>query len=310
MPGLSWSAEDKKRLEELVRAGLGPLSIHRLGCFSANGHGARSVDAIAQQIRRLHLAPPEHSERARQARLRGMAVDETAKERATEFLQQNGHDVPVEYIAEKFGVTVSWVRRTLKRLGISRSWADTVANPLSRFHDPEYRKQVSARVRQWAKERAAKKQKLLKAQKVQLLTKQPQHKVRCCEHCQEQWPLTADFFPATKEPSTGKTYYLYSCRLCTAERRRENEQHAENPRTARLKQKLLADREEIRSGKNPPKEKKCIACWEHWPMLPEFWRTTRLKSGHIYFEPRCRQCQNAKRRDDDKARKLRSRLAI
>ena len=60
----------------------------------------------------------------------------------------------LEEFVERFGVTESWVRRTLKRLGISRSWTATVAHPLSKFHDPEYRTAVSRRVKAQAAARA------------------------------------------------------------------------------------------------------------------------------------------------------------
>ncbi len=308
MPGISWTVEDKERLAELVKSGQGPLSIHRLGCFAANGHGVRSVDAIAQQIRRMHLARPENSERARKAHLRGASVPLEARRQATEFLRRNGSDIPVNVVADKFGVTISWVRRTLKQLGIQRSWAATAAHPLSRFHDPEYRAKVSQRVSAWAKEKAREHEKELKAHRVELLRASPKMARRCCEQCGENWPLTPEFFAATKHAETAKTYYLYTCRLCSAANRHneisnENQTH---PRTERLRRTLSERSEEVRALKNPPAEKRCIACWKDWPLTQEFWRSSKLKSGHTYFEPRCRLCQNTKRRSDEKARRARA----
>jgi len=308
MPGISWTSEDKQRLIELVKSGHGPLSIHRLGCFAANGHGVRSVDAIAQQIRRMHLAKPENSERARKAHERGVSVSPEARRQATEFLRRNGSDIPVNVVADKYGVTISWVRRTLKQLGIKRSWAATAAHPLSRFHDPEYRAKVSQRVSAWAKEKAREHEKELKSHRVQLLREKPTLAKRCCEQCGENWPLTPEFFAATQHAETAKTYYLYTCRLCAAANRHTNDdnENRPHPRTERLRRILTERCEEVRALKNPPKEKRCIACWKDWPITQEFWRTSKLQSGHTYFEPRCRLCQNTKRRSDEKARRARA----
>lgn len=308
MPGVNWTDEDKQRLTDLVRAGHGPLSIHRLGCFAANGHGVRSVDAIAQQIRRMHLARPENSERARKAHERGASVPLEARLEAMEYLRRNGEDVPVHVVVDKFGVTTSWVRRTLKQLGIHRSWAATAAHPLSRFHDPDYRAKVSERVSAWAKEKAHEHEQELKAHRVQLLKASPKMARRCCEQCGENWPLTPEFYAATQHTGSSKVYYLYTCRLCAAANRHtesDNDNRA-HPRTERLRKTLIQRSEEVRALKHPPKEKRCIACWKDWPLTPEFWRTSKLKSGHTYFEPRCRLCQNTKRRSDEKARKARS----
>ncbi|HEY1169777.1 MAG TPA: hypothetical protein VGH19_00280 [Verrucomicrobiae bacterium] len=307
MPGVNWTSEDKEKLADLVKAGHGPLSIHRLGCFSANGHGVRSVDAIAQQIRRMHLASPENSERARKAHQRGASVPLESRRQATEYLRRNGADVPVQVVAEKFGVTISWVRRTLKQLGIQRSWAATAAHPLSRFHNPEYRAEVSKRVSAWAKEKAKEHEQELKAHKVQLLRESPKHAKRCCEQCKETWPLTPEFFAATQHNGSSKVYYLYTCRLCAAaNRHHEDSGDRAHPRTERLARTLNERAEDVRALKHPPKEKRCIACWKDWPLTKEFWRSSELKSGHTYFEPRCRLCQNTKRRSDEKARKARS----
>lgn len=308
MPGVNWTAEDKEKLTQLVKAGHGPLSIHRLGVFAANGHGVRSVDAIAQQIRRMHLARPENSERARLAHQRGVSVPLEARRQATEFLRRNGADIPVNVVSEKFGVTVSWVRRTLKQLGIRRSWAATAAHPLSKFHDPDYRARVSQRVSAWAKERALEHKQELKKQRTRLFQEAPGMAARCCEQCGEKWPLAPEFYAVTKHPGSSKTYYLYTCRLCTAANRHNDvaEEDRPHPRTERLRRTLSERSEQVRALKSPPPEKRCIACWKDWPLTAEFWRTAKLKSGHTYFEPRCRLCQNTKRRSDEKARKARA----
>jgi len=308
MPGLIWTSEDKQRLAELVRAGNGPLSIYRQGIFPAHGHGARTLNAIAQQIRRQHLAKPESSERARRAHLRGLSVSEEARQQATEFLRRNGEDIPVDIVADKFGVTVSWVRRTLKAMGVHRSWSATVSHPLSKFHDPNYRAKVSARVKAWAKEKARQHEAELRAHRDQILRNEPTHPARCCEQCRETWPLSPEFFAATKQENTGKTYYLYTCRLCMAANRHSemSSEHHNHPRTERLRRNLIHRSEEVRHQAIGTVEKRCIACWKDWPLTTEFWRTSKLKSGHLYFEPRCRLCQNTKRRHDEKARRTRA----
>lgn len=307
MPGTAWTTEDKARLEQLVRSGQGPVTIQRQGIFQANGHGPRSLHAIAQQIRRMHLAPPESSERARLARLRGRSIPAEQRRRAEEYLRTQGSAVPVHHVVQRFGVTESWVRRTLKRMGISRSWTATVAHPLSKFHDPEYRTAVSRRVKAQAATRAEQRRQRLQVQCARIREAAPSTPMRRCEHCDTQWPLNGEFFPSYPRPQSGRTYYLHLCRLCAAVRRRSprEEESGEGLRSRRLRTQLLRRREEARREATSPGERSCRACWEDWPLTIEFWRASRGKSGQLIFEPRCRLCENSRRRASARARNAR-----
>jgi hypothetical protein len=193
-------------------------------------------------------------------------------------------------------------------MGVHRSWSATVSHPLSKFHDPNYRAKVSARVKAWAKEKARQHESELRMHRDQILRNEPTHPARCCEQCRETWPLSPEFFAATKQENTGKIYYLYTCRLCMAANRHSemSSEHHDHPRTERLRRNLLQRSEYVRHQALGTVEKRCIACWKDWPLTKEFWRTSKLKSGHLYFEPRCRLCQNTKRRNDEKARRTRA----
>jgi len=321
MPGIPWLPDDKQRLVELVQKGHGPVSIQRLGVLTANGHGPRSLHAIAQQIRRMHLAEPEVSEKARMARIRGRSIPSEQRQRAEEYLRAHGNAVPVHHVVERFGVTESWTRRTLKRLGIARVWAETARHPLSRFHDPTYRAKVSERVRRQARERAADHRSTLVALSEEILASASTTPTRSCERCGVSFPLRSEFFPTCHRATTGQTYYLHLCRGCAAERRRQPKPESANPsssvdpsrveglRSQRLRRILCARRDDVRAAENPPQDRACLACWEEWPLLADFWRTSRTDKGTLLFDPRCRLCENARRRAASKGRKAREVLA-
>lgn len=315
MPGITWLPEDKERLADLVRQGHGPVAIQQLGVLTANGHGPRSLHAIAQQIRRMRLAEPEVSEKARQARLRGRSIAPEQRVRAEEYLRTHGDSVPIHHVVQRFGVTESWTRRVLKRMGITRSWQNTASHPLSRFHDPDYRAAVSARVRRQARERGERQRQAALQRSEQVLCANPNHPTRQCEQCNRSWPLDAQFFPACQRASTGQTYFLHLCRGCAAERRRTikrvetQSRHGthgeEGLRSLRLRRVLVARRAALKESGTPTAERSCRVCWENWPLIPDFWRSSRTSSGNVVFDPRCRLCENARRREAAENRRAR-----
>jgi hypothetical protein len=68
MPGYLWTEDEKNLLKELTGRGHGAIRIRRLGHFARTHDGrARTVDAIAQQIRRMKLANAQASARSRRA---------------------------------------------------------------------------------------------------------------------------------------------------------------------------------------------------------------------------------------------------
>jgi hypothetical protein len=315
MPGITWLTEDKQRLAELVREGHGPVAIQQLGLLTANGQAPRSLHAIAQQIRRMRLAEPEVSEKARQARIRGRSVPAEQRLRAEEYLRSHGESVPIHHVVQRYGVTESWTRRILKRMGIARSWQSTAAHPLSRFHDPDYRASVSERVRRQARERGDRqRQASLRLSEV-VMGSDPNHPTRQCEQCNKVWPLSAQFFPACQRASTGQTYYLHLCRSCAAERRRTNKRietqsrhgmHGdEGLRSVRLRRVLTARRAALKESGSAITERSCRACWENWPLISDFWRSSRTSSGTVVFDPRCRLCENSRRREAAENRRAR-----
>ncbi len=321
MPGIPWSPDDKSRLVELVQKGLGPVSIQRLGVLTANDRRPRSLHAIAQQIRRMHLAQPEISEKARMARMRGRSITAEQRHSAEDYLTTHGSAVPIHHVVERFGVTESWTRRSLKNLRISRVWAETAAHPFSRFHDPGYRAEVSARVRRQARERAAAHRATLVALAEKILSSSPTVPRRSCENCGHSFPLQSEFFPACHRATTGQTYYLHLCRGCAAERRRQPKSQPdglsatgdlsrdEGLRSQRLRRILCERRDNVRTAENRPQERACRACWQEWPLLSDFWRTSRTQKGTVLFDPRCRLCENARRRSASKGRITRKVLA-
>lgn len=314
MPGTVWTPEDKRRLEDMVRSGLGPVAIQRCGALTATANGPRSLHAIAQQIRRMHLASPALSERARRARIRGRSLTEEQRRRTEEYLKSQGQNVPIRHVVQRFGVTESWVRRALKRLGIQRTWTESVAHPLSRFHDPDYRRSVSERVKNWAANRSESRRQQFNLRCEQVRAEHPGQELRRCDECRGEWPLTGEFFAAYPRPAAGRTYFLHLCRLCAAARRRQHEpvsqrELQEGLRSRRMRRELAAQRDQVRATPAAAPERACRACWENWPLLPLFWRSSRTKTGKVVFDPRCRICENARRRSAAKSRAARERFA-
>ena len=91
--------------------------------------------------------------------------------------------------------------------------------------------------------------------------------------------------------------FFFACKLCAAARRRDPNRSSESPRTRRLRLRLAARRQDVLTKDPEIQTKNCWVCWKPWPLTREFWRGSRTKTGHLCFDPRCRLCQNAKRRE-------------
>jgi hypothetical protein len=303
MPGYPWTEDEKNLLRELTAHGNGAIRIGRLGHFVRTHDGrGRTVDGIAQQIRRMNLANPQASARSRRARKRP-PLSPQAVGATKAYLRLQGADIPIWHVCEKFGVTESWVRGILLELGIKRSWKASVAHPLSKFKSLEFRRAVALRVRAQVTQRMHDLLLQMKQSRNKLLGQFPGTGQRACDQCNEPWPLTEEFFQGS---TTGKKiYFLYACRVCAAARRREVNRSSESPRTRRLRLRLAARRQDVLTNEPAIQTKNCRACWKAWPLTLEFWRGSPTKTGHLCFDPRCRLCQNAKRREARKERRTR-----
>src|SRR6266404_909440 len=240
MPGYPWTEDEKNLLKELTAHGNGAIRIRRLGHFASTHHGrARTVDAIAQQIRRMKLANGQASARSRHARQLRPPTPEVVQ--ATKaYLRLHGADIPIWHVCEKFGVTGSWVRGTLVELGIKRSWKESAAHPLSKFKSLEFRRAVALRVKAQTTRRMQQLLLQMKQSRANILRQFPAIGQRVCDQCNESWPLTEEFFEGF--PNRKKSYFLYACRICAAARRRDPTRSSESPRTRRLRLRLAVRR--------------------------------------------------------------------
>src|SRR5262249_54302864 len=205
-------------------------------------------------------------------------------------------------------VSESWVRATLGKLGISRSWRGTAAHPLSKFKSWEFRRAVASRVKAWARRRRENLALQMKRRRLEVLATQPGIGQRVCDQCHETWPLTEEFFQSF--PSAKKIYFLYACHICAPARRRDKNPTGESPKTRRLRIQLEARREQVLASQPETQTKNCRVCWNPWPLTREFWRSSRTKAGNLCLDPRCRLCQNARRREAAKARCARKKFVF
>ncbi len=218
-----WSSREEQILRLLTRErGLGARGIKGRGFF-CNGSGQtvtlneRSIDSIAQKMRRSGLVDPERSRRARYAKR--LTRDE--KRRLRKELRENPHDWTTEQFGYAYEVAPSTIRRYRKKWRIRHTWSDAMALPPS----IERRRQLAEETRErniaaWEK----RKQKLLdrlEATKKRFLSRAKNRanppELRTCVACGREWPETEKFFAPSPKRREGKVVAVYlrrTCRVC------------------------------------------------------------------------------------------------
>ena len=217
MPGPLWSDPEKNLLRQLVNQGLGPIRIKRQGHFSDPGQTVRSVDGISRQAQRLCLVNPEASKGISLGRRRSIIAEKEHGAELTQYLLQHGRTHPNWYIAQKWQLPESVIRRRLHKLGIRRTWAESVALPLARFKLPQYRKELSCKLKQTFKARKGQRLIDFERRTREVLLQNPESPQRVCEQCLVARPLAPEFFPSFQNSANRKTYYSYRCRRCVSE---------------------------------------------------------------------------------------------
>ena len=306
MPGVPWTDPEQNLLRQLTKQGLGPIRIKRRGHFSDPGQTVRSVYGISRQAQRLCLVNPEASKRVSLGRRRSINTEKEHGSALTSYLLKYGETYPTWYIAQKWQLSEGMVRHRLHKLGIHRTWAQSVALPLAKFKLPQYRKELSSKLKQTFQTR--KRQRLLDFERRtrELQHQNPKAPQRVCEQCLVARPLASEFFPAFRKSGNGKTYYSYKCRRCFSERKPTAEGPSRaNPKTVRLAKQISRLRADYLNNGAPLIQRTCIRCQETWPLLEEFWRFCLSSAGNRCFDHRCRLCANAVRRG--RARSLHAR---
>ena len=275
MPGVPWTDSEKNLLRQLVKQGLGPIRIKRRGYFSDPGQTERSVYGISRQAQRLCLVNPEASKRVSLGRRRSIIAEKEHGAALTSYLLKYGKTYPTWYIAQKWQLSEGMVRHRLHKLGIHRTWAQSVALPLAKFKLPQYRKDLCSKLKQTFQTR--KRQRLLdferRTREVQLQTPKAPHRV--CEQCLVARPMAAEFFPAFRKFRERQNLLPYKCRHCFSGRAEtdgfEGPSRA-NPKTVRLANQISQLALTIFNNGVPLIQRTCIRCQETWPLLADFWR--------------------------------------
>jgi len=298
MPGALWSDLEKNLLRQLVKRGLGPIRIKRQGHYSSSGQTARSIYGISRQAQRLSLVNPEASKRVSLGRRRSITVEKQHGATLTLYLLKHGRIYPTWYIARKWQLSETMIRHRLHKLGIHRTWAESVALPLARFKLPQYRRELSATLKRRSQVRKQQRWIDFERRTREVHLHNPEEPQRVCEQCLVARPLVPKFFPAFQNSANGKTYYSYRCRRCISERKLavDGQSHA-NPKTLRLANKLSRLRTAYLNYGVPLKQRTCIRCQETWPLLEHFWRACHSSAGNRCFDHRCRLCANTVRRE-------------
>ena len=202
-----WSETEILRLTSLAQQRLSAAAMHAAGFFPD-----RSVDSIAQQMRRLRLGDPVRSRRQRRAtRLRGMQLAQFHA-----YLKTHARITPTRVIAKKFGVSRGTVKRHLAQRGIRVTWHDAMAMPSSKLRQRRIAHQRN--LKRWARWRVIEARRLpvlfekLKGMNAAL-------EMRVCQSCARTWYATDDFFkprPKRRDRSVIRVYLSRSCRICLA----------------------------------------------------------------------------------------------
>ena len=216
-----WTEREEKVLVLLAKQrGLGARSIKQRGFFS-EGEGdslhSRSVDSIAQKIRRHGLVDPERSRRARYSK----RLDREERRRLRDDLRKNPRHLTTEEFAGEYGVAPSTIRRYRKKWRIPYSWHEAMSLPASQ----ERREQLSAETRDrnlanWERRKQEMRQQFIAARRKAEQTarrKGREPKLRQCSTCGESWPATKTFFapsPKRRDGEIVRTYLRRSCRVC------------------------------------------------------------------------------------------------
>ncbi len=297
MPGVPWTDPEQNLLRQLTKQGLGPIRIKRQGHFSDPGETVRSVYGIARQAHRLCLVNPEASKRVSLGRRRSINVEKQHGAALIPYLLKYGRTYPTWYIAQKWELSEGMVRHRLHKLGIHRTWAQSVALPLAKFKLPQYRKELSSKLKQTFQTRRRQRCLDFERRSRELQLQNPNAPQRVCEQCLVGRPLAAEFFPAFRNSGKDKTYYSYKCRRCFSERKPTVEGPSRaNPKTVRLANQISRLRADYLNNGAPLIPRTCIRCQETWPLLEEFWRSCLSSAGNRCFDHRCRLCANAVRR--------------
>ncbi|MEZ5301085.1 MAG: hypothetical protein R3F11_10595 [Verrucomicrobiales bacterium] len=207
----------------------------------------RSLDSVAQKMRRLGLARDRSGSRAiRETRkLKGADRDEFL-----EALQEHAEARPTSWFVWKFGVGRGQVKRALKELGIEVSWKDAMKMPQTRSRFLAHLSVGSAEA--WNRRRQSLRKDLV-ALKRQLddelaadpkLAKRKKFELRRCPSCQAEWYARDDFFaPYTTRKNGEKRRYLHRvCRLCPPlSRQRKNSERMREYYAREKERKKLAE---------------------------------------------------------------------
>jgi hypothetical protein len=178
----------------------------------------RTKDSVSKMMGRHGLGNPAIKERARQA----CRFDPPRRAEFQRFLLGEGRLLPSIVIARQWGLAQKTVTAYRRRLGIELSWRE------ARSSD-EYRRQQNKRTaafvahtrERWSQWRERKK---LAWERLRLqLSQRPDcPPARLCQACGERWYAAREFFHVRtrRSPAGVKTSYCRICRLCRAERRR------------------------------------------------------------------------------------------
>lgn len=219
-----WSAREKHILVILgQKRRLGARSIKARGFFVPSnkkvsaGWKERSVDSIAQKMRREGYVDPLRSLRAKLAR----RLTPQEQRQLRKALAKNPQKKSTEEFAVEYGVAPSTIRNYRKRWRIKHSWQIAMSLPAARSKQKRLAEETRTRnTARWAQRKKELRNALRKSTE-RLLKKvrgnRKKIKWRRCQKCGSQWPANKRFFASSPKRRDGRviaTYLRRSCRAC------------------------------------------------------------------------------------------------
>ncbi len=325
MPGTRWKPKELQALESLRRAGVGVIDIVN----DPEVLPGRTLDAIAQMVRRKRWADPEASKRCREV----------------EKLEGEAHRIFVKFLRDHGAAPIEQLVLAWNKWAREREWPTVspsrVIYWLGKLNIPHSRGQA------WCSKFAKKKRNEKKAERfvdreaelkrrieleliaVTAEAQQRRGRQQKCGHCRNSWPIHEDFFahlPRTFAfggmALTG--FQFEFCKFCqrTTDWRLllyraygKETQHLVSMRRDQLRKGLDAAHDEIMKaelakcrkriyGKGRPPTRVCIRCATTWPLERKYFRPNRgLADGSPTFRAICAFCDDMYARRIDRLRR-------
>jgi len=213
-PVKPWTLPELRRLTAFTQDyGFSASFIAQMGLLPG-----RTKDSVSKMMGRHGVGNPAIKERARQA----CRLDSGRREEFQSFLLAEGRWLPSVLVARQWGLAQKTVTAYRRRLGIRLSWREGRSSDEYRRQQRKRAAAFVAHTRERWKQWRERKRLLWEKLRQQLAQDPERPPARVCQACGEAWYATREFFHVRmrRSPAGVRISYCRICRLCHAERRR------------------------------------------------------------------------------------------